>query len=163
VVTNPFTVIQGPRSWSPPVCRLVLWNRVLEPTLNIRVIYICNFFIACLYFLACVLRFGCRNCLLGESIKLCFVHNQRSSGVTVAGFESCWLEARSWTSSSPQSNLSTTSQKIGPGLIIGDCRHLDGWCWIDWWGDLMIVSAPKWRWYFWGVVVLPRRSAKFQL
>jgi hypothetical protein len=28
-------------------------------------------------------------------------------------------------------------------ITLGDCRHLDGWCWIDWWGDLVIVSAPN--------------------
>ena len=28
-------------------------------------------------------------------------------------------------------------------ITLDDCRHLDDWCWIDWWGDLVIVSAPN--------------------
>jgi hypothetical protein len=26
-------------------------------------------------------------------------------------------------------------------ITLGDCRHLDGWCFGDWRGDLVIVSA----------------------
>ena len=117
MVTNPFTVIQGLRSWSPPQCRLLLWNRVLEPSLNIRVIYICNFRLRVYTFLLVFFDSLAGTAFLARSIKLCLVDNQRSSGVTVAGFESCWFEAGSRTSSSPQSNLSTTSRKIGPGHI----------------------------------------------
>jgi len=108
---------KGPRSWSPPLCRLVLWNRVLEPSLNIHVIYICNFRLCVYTFLLVFFNLLAGTAFLARSIKLCLVDNQRSSGVTVAGFESCWLEAGSRTSSSPQSNLSTTSRKIGHGVI----------------------------------------------
>jgi len=79
----------------------------LEPSSWTTIEYLCHsylqFQIVCLYFLACVLRFACsNNLLLARSIKLCLVDNQWSSGVTVAGFESCWFEAGSPTSSSPQ-------------------------------------------------------------
>ena len=52
--------------------------------------------------------------LLARSIKLCLVDNQRSSGVVVAGFESCWFEAGSPTSRSPPIERTFTSQKLGP-------------------------------------------------
>jgi hypothetical protein len=28
-------------------------------------------------------------------------------------------------------------------ITLGDCRHLDGWWIVDWWGDLVIVSTPN--------------------
>jgi hypothetical protein len=28
-------------------------------------------------------------------------------------------------------------------VTLGDCRHLDGWWFVHWWGDLVIVSAPN--------------------
>ena len=49
-----------------------------------------------------------------RSIKLCLVDNQWSSGVAVAGFESCWFEAGSSTSSPPPIEFIPTSRKIGP-------------------------------------------------
>ena len=102
MVTNPFTVIQRPRSWSPPLCRLVLWNRVLEPSLNIRVIRICNFRLRVYTFLLVFFDSLAGKAFLARSIKLCLVDNQWSSGVMVAGFESCWFEAGPPTLSSPQ-------------------------------------------------------------
>ena len=51
---------------------------------------------------------------LVRSIKLCLVDNQRSSGVAVAGFETCWFEAGSSTSRSPPIERTLTSRKIGP-------------------------------------------------
>jgi hypothetical protein len=87
-VTNPFTVIQGPCSWSPPLCRLVLWNRVLEPSIDIRIIHICNFRLRVFTFLLVLFDSLEGKAFLARSIKLCLVDNQRSSGVTVAGFES---------------------------------------------------------------------------
>ena len=52
VSISPFTVIQGPRSWSPLLCRLVLWNWVLEPHIYPCFIYICNF--RCMFLLSCL-------------------------------------------------------------------------------------------------------------
>jgi hypothetical protein len=39
-------------------------------------------------------------------------------------------------------------------VTLGDCRHLDGWWLIDWWGDLVIVSSPI-KVTLWGVVMIP--------
>ncbi len=94
MVTNPFTVIQGPCSWSPPLCRLVLWNRVLEPSIDIRIIHICNFRLRVFTFLLVLFDSLAGKAFLARSIKLCLVDNQRSSGVTVAGFESCLIWSR---------------------------------------------------------------------
>ena len=114
MVTNPFIVIQGPRSWSRPLCHLVLWNRVLEPSLNIHDIHICNFRLRVYTFLLVLFDSLAGTAFLVRSMTLCLVDNQRSSAVMVAGFESCWFEPGSPTSSSPQSNLPITSRKIGP-------------------------------------------------
>jgi hypothetical protein len=47
-----------------------------------------QFQIACLTFPACILRFACREkVFLERSIELCFVDNQRSSGVIIAGVQ----------------------------------------------------------------------------
>jgi hypothetical protein len=94
VVTNPFTVIQGPCSWSHPLCRLVLWNRVLEPSIDIRIIHICNFRLRVFTFLLVLFDSLAGKAFLARSIKLCLVDNQWSSGVTVARFESCLIWSR---------------------------------------------------------------------
>ena len=55
---------------------------------------------------------------LARSIKLCLVDNQRSSGVTVARFESRLIWSRiANVEISTKSNLSATSRKIRPVLI----------------------------------------------
>jgi hypothetical protein len=91
VVTNPFTVIQGPCSWSPPLCWLVLWNWVLEPSIDIHNIHICNFRLRVFTFLLVLFDSLAGKAFLARSIKLCLVDNQWSSGVMVVGFESCLI------------------------------------------------------------------------
>jgi len=87
VATSPFTVIQGPRSWSPPLCRLVLWNWVLEPHIYPFFIYICNFRLRVSTFLLVFFDSLAGKAFSARSIKLCLVDNQRSSGVMVAGLQ----------------------------------------------------------------------------
>jgi len=79
----------GPHSCSPPLCWLVLWNRVLERSIDIHVIHICNFRLCVYTFLFVFFDSLAGIAFLARSIKLCLVDNQRSSGVTVAWFESC--------------------------------------------------------------------------
>jgi hypothetical protein len=45
---------------------------------------------------------------------LCLVDNQQSSGVVVAGFESCQFEVGSSMLSPPPTEFTPTSRKIGP-------------------------------------------------
>ena len=44
-------------------------------------------------------------------------------------------------------------------ITLGDCRHLDGWWFVDWWGDLVIVSAPN-QSACEGLLCLPRQDVK---
>jgi hypothetical protein len=46
---------------------------------------------------------------VARSIKLCLVDNQRSSGVMVAGFESCRFEVKIANAESPQMDISIES------------------------------------------------------
>ena len=85
VSISPFTVIQGPHSWSPPLCRLVLWNWVLELHIYPCYIYICNFRLRVSTFLLVFFNSFAGKAFLVRSIKLCLVDNQRRSSVTIAG------------------------------------------------------------------------------
>jgi hypothetical protein len=140
-VTNPFTVIQGPCSWSPPLCRLVLWNRVLEPSIVIRIIHICNFRLRVFTFL--LVRFDslAGKAFLARSIKLCLVDNQWSSGVTVAGFESCliwsWIANVEFsTSRTYRLPLGRSGQYSSFGIRAGPL--FKGW---EWWEHPPLLSA----------------------
>ena len=93
VSISSFTVIQGPHSWSPPLYRLVLWNRVLEPLL-IRFIYICNIRLHVYIFLLVFFDSLVGKAFSARSIKLCLVDNQQSTGVTVAWLRIMLIRSR---------------------------------------------------------------------
>ena len=112
-MTSPFTLIQGPHSCSSPLWWLVLLWSDLEYHIHPCFIYICNFRLRVYTFLLVFFDSLAGKAFLARSIKLCLVDNQRSSGVVVAGFESCWFEARSSTSRSPPIERTLTSRKIG--------------------------------------------------
>jgi hypothetical protein len=59
-----------------PVCRLVLWNRVLEPSIDIRNNHICNFRLRVFTFLLVFFDSLAGKAFLARSIKLCLVDNQ---------------------------------------------------------------------------------------
>jgi len=120
-VTNPFTVIKSPCSWSSPLCWLVLWNWVLEPSLNIHVIHICNIRLRVHTFLLMFSDSLAGKAFLTRSIKLYLVDNQRSSSVAIAGFESCWFEVGS--SDLHKSNLPDTSRKCHHQLCYRSNKH----------------------------------------
>ena len=114
VATSPYTLIQSPHSWSPPLCRLVLWNWVLEPLLWFASFILAIIRLRVYPFLLVFFDSLAGKAFFARSIKLCLVDNQQSSGVAVAGFESCWFEAGLSTSRSPPIERTLTSRKIGP-------------------------------------------------
>ena len=82
--------------------------------LVIRFIHICNIRLRVYIFFLVSFDSLAGKAFSARSIKLCLVDNQQSSGVAVAGFESCWFEAGLSTSSSPPIERTFASRKIGP-------------------------------------------------
>ena len=80
--------------------------------LVIRFIHICNIRLRVYIFLLVSFDSLAGKAFLERSIKLCLVENQRSSGVAVVGFESCWFEARLSTSRSPPIEHTLTSRRF---------------------------------------------------
>ena len=81
--------------------------------LVIRFIHICNFRLRISTFLLVFFDSLVGKAFLAMSIKLCLVDNQRSSGVAVAGFESCWFVVGSSTLSPPPIELTLPLGRSG--------------------------------------------------
>ena len=69
------------------MCRLVLWNWVLEPLLYFCFIHTCNFRLRVYTFLFVFFDLLAGKAFLERPIKLFLIDNQQSGGVTVADFE----------------------------------------------------------------------------
>ena len=70
-----FCYESGPRSWSPPLYRLFLWNWVLEPLLYLCFIRTCNFRLRVYTFLLVFFDSLAGKAFLAKSIKLFLVDN----------------------------------------------------------------------------------------
>ena len=110
-------MIQGPRSWSPPLCRLVLWNRVLEPSIDIRDIHICNFRLRVLPSCLCSsIRLQEKPSWRGQSSCAWLITTEQWCNCCRVRIASDLKPDRQrWDLH--KSNLPATSQKIGPVLI----------------------------------------------
>ena len=116
VTLSPFAMNQGPCSWSSPLWQLVLLWSELESHIVFRFIYICNFGLCVYPFLLVFFDLLAGKVFLAKSIKLCFVDNQRSSSVMVAGLWIVLIRSPDRQRHILHNRFYPTPRKIGPVL-----------------------------------------------